>query len=265
MPDLARPCALEHFDAIVQRLAARPPAVFLDYDGTLVPIAPRPDQARLPETRRAMLERLASACPVAIVTGRALDDIERLVDSTRLYYAASHGYDISGPAGVRHQPAPSLSRDIDVVASRLSPHVERVPGAVMESKVFSIAVHFRLVSPGAEQVLEQAIDEALADRPALTKASGKMLFEIRPSMDWHKGAALSWLLDHFAARGPMRVPLFIGDDTTDEDALRAVAPIGVGVFVGPPPPWNTAAHYGLADARAVETFVRRLVERWDRQ
>jgi trehalose-phosphatase len=259
MTDLARPCALEHFEDIVQALATGAPAVFLDYDGTLVPIAPRPDQAILPVQTRAMLERLAGSCPVAIVTGRALDDIVRLVDSPLLFYAASHGYDICGPAGLRHQPAPSLSRDIDAVTNRLRPQVDRVAGAVMESKVFSIAVHYRLAEPGAHEPLERAIDEALADHPALTKTSGKKLFEIRPAMDWHKGAAVSWLLEHLGQSGPARMPLFVGDDLTDEDALQAVEHTGIGIFVGPSPSWETAARYGLADTHEVERFVQRLI------
>jgi trehalose-phosphatase len=258
MSDLARPSALEHFDDLLQRVAARPPAVFLDYDGTLVPIASRPELAVLSTEGRTMLERLARVCPVAVVTGRSLRDIERLVASPELYYAASHGYDIAGPADLRHQRAPLLSRDVEVVANRLRPHVQRVQGALMESKVFSIAVHFRLVRSGEEQILDRAIDEALADRPALTRTTGKKLFEIRPAMDWHKGAAVAWLLEHLRERGPARIPLFIGDDRTDEDALRTVEPIGIGIFVGPPPAWETAAHYGLADTDAVTTFVQRL-------
>src|SRR5690606_3826062 len=136
MADLARPSALEHFEEIRQRLLARPPAVFLDYDGTLVPIAPRPEAAIIRPEQRAMLERLACSCPVAVVTGRARSDIERLVDSDALFYAASHGYDIAGPDGLRHQVDPSLRHEIDTLTNRLRPQVQGVQGAVMESKVF---------------------------------------------------------------------------------------------------------------------------------
>ena len=260
MSELARPSALDRFEDIRQCLGDRAPAVFLDYDGTLVPIAPRPDLAVLAPQRRALLERLARVCPVAVVTGRGLSDIQALVDSPLLYYAASHGYDIAGPGGLRHQPDPSLSTEIDVLTGRLRPQVERVTGAVMESKVFSIAVHYRLVRPGEEAELERAIDEALQDHPAIVKATGKRLFELRPAMQWHKGAAVSWLLDHLRATGPERTPLFIGDDLTDEDALRTVAESGVGIFVGPPPQWETAAHHGLHDPDEVDRFVHRLLD-----
>lgn len=214
--------------------------------------------------QRAMLERLACSCPVAVVTGRARSDIERLVDSDALFYAASHGYDIAGPDGLRHQVDPSLRHEIDTLTNRLRPQVQGVQGAVMESKVFSIAVHYRQVRPGEEEALEQAIDDALSAHPALTKTSGKKLFEIRPTMAWHKGAAVSWLLDHLRGRGPSRMPLFIGDDLTDEDALRTVEREGVGIFVGPPPAWDTAARYALADPDEVQTFVRRLIETLER-
>jgi trehalose-phosphatase len=260
MPDLARPSALDHIEEIGRQLLERPPAVFLDYDGTLVPIAPRPDLAVMLPEQRTLLERLARVCPVAIVTGRGLDDIQRLVDSSILHYAASHGYDIAGPDGLRHQPDPSLSTAIDAATRQLRPHVERVPGAVMESKVFSIAVHHRQVSPGKEKALASAIAEVLADHPMLVESAGKRLFEIRPAMSWHKGSAVSWLLDHFRQTGPSRIPLFIGDDRTDEDALETVASTGVGIFVGPPPAWETAAHYGLADTDEVERFLHHLLE-----
>ena len=93
----ALPSALQRVNDIYGRLAGRTMAVFLDYDGTLTPIVRRPEDAELSQSMRQIIGRLAEHCPVAIVSGRDLQDVRSVVGVDRLYYAGSHGFDIDGP------------------------------------------------------------------------------------------------------------------------------------------------------------------------
>ncbi|HEY9421471.1 MAG TPA: trehalose-phosphatase, partial [Thermoanaerobaculia bacterium] len=99
-----RPSALERWDEIETHLRGRRPALFLDYDGTLSPIAPRPEMATLPEPTREVLRRLAGEVPVVIVSGRGREDVAALVGLDGLAYAGSHGFDIAGPPPVPGAP-----------------------------------------------------------------------------------------------------------------------------------------------------------------
>jgi alpha,alpha-trehalase len=97
------PSALEQFAALQRRLAGRQVAIFCDYDGTLAPIVGSPELARLDPATRAVLERLADQCVVAIISGRDLTDVMTMVATDKLWYAGSHGFDLSGPGGMRDE------------------------------------------------------------------------------------------------------------------------------------------------------------------
>ncbi|MEM7154559.1 MAG: trehalose-phosphatase [Myxococcota bacterium] len=255
------PDALEHWDALQARLQGAPVAVFLDYDGTLTPIQARPQDAIMDPSMREAVQHLAAQHFVAIVTGRGLDDARALVGIPTLAYATNHGLEIEGP-DFRFEPDPTLRPTFASLRERVDALVAGVEGVVVEHKGLSIAIHVRLVDPAAAAQIEAGIDEIIAEHPSLRKGTGKKVFELRPTLDWHKGAAVRWLSERLATTtgGTAPVALFIGDDLTDEDALAQVHEHGVGIFVGQPQ-WDTAARYGLADPAAVEVFLRRLVGR----
>src|SRR4029450_3453680 len=98
------PSALERANEIRSLLSVRRLAVFLDYDGTLTPIVERPEDALLPAETRAAIERLAALAPVAIVSGRDLADVRRLMGIEGITYAGSHGFDVLLPDGSAHPP-----------------------------------------------------------------------------------------------------------------------------------------------------------------
>lgn len=259
----ALPDALEHFDAIAQMLAGQRPAVFLDYDGTLTPIVDRPDRALLSDAMRAAVRDLAARCPVAIVSGRDRADVERLVGIEELIYAGSHGFDIAGPDGLQlqHEEAVEFMPALDRAETLLRERLAGIDGALIERKRYAIAAHYRLVAPDQTPAIEAAVDAALAqEERQLRKTGGKMIFELRPRLPWHKGRAVCWLLEVLKLDRPDVLPIYIGDDETDEDAFTALNERGgLGLLVAAGPQ-ASAAHYRLRDPDAVGTFLRRLLE-----
>lgn len=220
--------------------------VALDFDGTLAPIAPSPDKAHLPATARAALARLArrSDTVLAIVSGRALSDIKERVGIPDIYYAGNHGLEIEGP-GVDevHEEATRARPHIVACIAALEPLLAAVPGSILEDKGLTISIHFRQVTDLAavERIRSQLEGHCAAD-PALHLFEGKMVFEVRPAVDWDKGRATEFLLNTLAREDDIAIPaLFVGDDRTDEDAFRALRGRGEGVIVAPVPPPDTAA------------------------
>jgi trehalose-phosphatase len=252
-----RPSALEHWEEIVERLARRRPAVFLDYDGTLSPIAPRPELATLPEETREILRRLAERTPVAILSGRGREDVAALVGLPDLAYAGSHGFDIAGP-GLRLEVGEGIPERIESAAAQLRRDLEGLPGVLIEPKRFALSIHFRLVDERHLPLIDAAVDAAAAAHPGLRKAHGKKLFELRPDLDWDKGKALLWLLDALGLDDGHHLPLYIGDDLTDEDAFRAIAGLGLGILVTEEPR-ETAAEYSLRSPGEVKELLERLL------
>ena len=196
-------------------------AVFLDYDGTLTPIVERPEDALLPAETRAAIERLAALAPVAIVSGRDLADVRRLIGIEGITYAGSHGFDVVLPDGSAHQRGTEFLPALEAAERDLRARLASVPGAQIEAKTFAIAVHVRRVREELVPDVEAAVAGVAAADPRLRRTGGKKVFEIRPAVAWDKGKALLWLLDVLEL-GPGVLPVYVGDDETDEDAFRAV-------------------------------------------
>lgn len=255
------PSALERFEEILPRPPTRP-ATFLDYDGTLAPIAPRPEEALLPEATREAVRRLARRCPVAIVSGRDLAELKALVRVPGLAYAGSHGFEVEPPEG---PAALGPERDrflpaLDAAERDLRARTRGLPGVFVERKRFSVALHHRLAAPDGAALAAEAFSVVRASHPELRAIEGKRVFELLPAVAWDKGKAVLALTERFRRYGGDFAPLYLGDDATDEDAFRAVRDAGVGIAVLEAPR-ATAARYRLANVEEVRRFLERLAER----
>ncbi|GJD06205.1 Probable trehalose-phosphate phosphatase E [Galdieria sulphuraria] len=254
------PSALDSLNEILtEKLWSRNVILFLDYDGTLAPIVDDPDRAFLPEeTKTALLKLTELGIPVAIVSGRARRKIQNFVNIDTLYYAGSHGFDICGPNGyiVPHQVAgdtlPVLGEAAEIIKEQI---VQKYPGASMEDNILSKTLHYRRCSPNIIPELEKKLDNILDCFPQLQKTYGKCVFEIRPKFDWDKGKAVEWLLSALAVNSPDVVPIYIGDDRTDEDAFQVVVKKGVAIIVADESEYATFANFRLKDPSEVRKFL----------
>jgi trehalose-phosphatase len=254
------PSALEHRDELRTLLSGRRVGIFLDYDGTLTPIVERPEDALLPAGTRAAIERLAALAPVAVVSGRDLTDVRRLIGIEGITYAGSHGFDLVLPDGSTHQHGTEFLPALDAAERDLRARLSPVPGARIERKVFAVAVHVRQVDEELVPDVEGAVAAVAASDLRLRRTGGKKVFEIRPAVAWDKGTALLWLLDVLGL-GPDVLPVYVGDDETDEDAFRAVRERGLGVVVrGEGDDRPTLARYALRDTEESRAFVELLID-----
>ncbi len=244
---------------LLRLLHGRQPAVFLDYDGTLTPIVDKPELAVLADDMRDAVANLASLCTVAIISGRDRADVEKLVGLEGLIYAGSHGFDIAGPGGleIQHENGTAFVAAARKAVTLLENRLSEVSGALIEPKKFAVAVHYRQADPSSVPSIEKVVDDVVVEVPELIKTYGKKVFELRPNMDWDKGKALLWLLAALQIDRPDVVPIYLGDDETDEDALEVVADSGIGIFVGEPTR-DTAARFVLASPKEVRDFLLEL-------
>ena len=256
----APPSARDHAGAIHARLAEHQLALFLDYDGTLTPIVRRPEQAALSDAMRGVLRELANRCTVGIISGRDLDDLRQMVRLEPLVYAGSHGFDIVGPEGLRRQQQDAVTRlpSLDQAEQALREQLQPVAGAWVERKRFALAAHYREVADEDVERVREAVERVVAEHEDLRPREGKKIFELQPDVEWDKGRAVIWLLSTLGLDHPSILPVYIGDDTTDEDAFQSLHDRGLGIVVGAPVS-HTRAHYSLRDTDEVEAFLRDLI------
>jgi trehalose-phosphatase len=251
------PSALEHVHEIAGA-GDRGLAIFLDYDGTLTPIVSHPEKAFLSDSMRQTLRTLATRTPVAILSGRELEDVRTRVGIHGIIYAGSHGFDIAGMRELRRQEATKFLPALDAAEKELREKLAGIAGALIERKRFSIAAHYRNVNESDFPELERAVSEVAARHRELRTMEGKKVYELLPNTDWDKGKAVLWLLEHLRLECPDARPIYIGDDRTDEDAFRALEQRGVGILVSEEPR-PSAATYSLGNPSEVERFLRKLV------
>jgi trehalose 6-phosphate phosphatase len=188
-------------------------AILLDVDGTLAPIAPRPDGAHVPEETRAELTRLVGTYAlVACISGRTGEDARRLVGVDGVRYVGSHGLELEPEAADWGERIRSFANGVDWP---------------VEDKGLTVSFHYR--EAGDEEAALAYLEEVAerARREGLVPRFGRKVLEIRPPVRADKGTAVEHLLDE----ADLQRALYAGDDTTDLDGFRAVGGLEVGVRV----------------------------------
>ena len=237
-----------------------------DYDGTLTPIAGRPQDALLPDDVRTSLRALAErpAFSVGIISGRSLREVRAMVGVEGIYYAGNHGLEIEGPGLSFVHPAAEAARPlIRELASQLTARLGEIQGVVIEDKGLTLSLHYRLVSADGEHVVVETfrrVTSPLLDSGKIRVTTGKKVLEVRPPIDWDKGKALETIrIELEGLSGPGRLlTIYLGDDLTDEDAFKAIRRTGGWeVFVGKE---NEAsnADYFLSSTLEVAAFLTEL-------
>ena len=204
-------------------------AVFLDIDGTLIDLAPTPDAvvvpAELPGTLRALRARLGGA--VAVLSGRKMADIDRLIGPDYAA-AAEHGGILRGADGAVTQVARRPAK-YEAWLEVLNARAAAMPGVLVEVKAFNLVVHYRQ-APWYEAELRGLVEQLVAGSEDATLLRAHCAFELK-ARGGDKGAALAAFMREAPFAG--RVPIFVGDDVTDEPAIsRAAALGGAGLHVG---------------------------------
>jgi trehalose 6-phosphate synthase/phosphatase len=235
---------------VLDRFGMSGVSLFLDFDGTIAPIAEAPDRVVVPLQVKSALERLAAIRPLAVISGRALDDLRERVGISGIIYAGNHGAEIMiGDKVVRDSRTDEATASLQSFLGALRSGISSVPGVLIEDKGITASVHFRKVDPSQEgEVLcifwRVARDYAREFRIT----TGKKVLEIRPQNAWNKGDAVKRILEHW---GGNEMPLYVGDDTTDEDAYRIIRENGISVSIGE----NAEADYYLRSQDEVGPFL----------
>ncbi|XP_065871298.1 trehalose-phosphate phosphatase A [Euphorbia lathyris] len=279
---LKYPSALACFDQIANFARGKRIALFLDYDGTLSPIVDNPDCAFMSSAMRNVVKKVSKCFPTAIISGRSCDKVYQFVGLNELYYAGSHGMDIVGPVKesvsgnypncVRStdkqgeevnlfQPASEFLPMIQEVLNSLIESTKNIKGAHVENNKFCVSVHYRNVDEKNWTAVAQCVHDVIKNYPRLRLTHGRKVLEIRPVINWDKGKAVTFLLESLGLNNCEEVlPIYVGDDRTDEDAFKVLRErnCGYGILVSSAPK-DTNALYSLRDPSEVMEFLKSLV------
>ena len=235
--------------------------LLLDYDGTLCPIASRPDLAVCPPRVKPLLEKLRDSpkARVAIISGRALEDLKDKVRVEGIIYVGNHGLEVENPAGThRKKLSPARQNELKKIRGSLETDLEPIPGILFEDKGPILAVHYRNAPREFALRVQEEVEKALQPFPDRWQSSpGKKIVEIRPNIDFDKGKTVKEILNRFPSVKLLSV--YLGDDRSDEEAFRAMGSRGISIRVGSGAA-PSSAHYFLRGPEEVSGFLRRCEE-----
>ncbi len=257
----------DEWDSISRRLESVDHVLFLsDYDGTLTPIVDRPELAVLNNNTRKLLRKLVKnrRYTVGIISGRALSDLKSKIDLEGIIYAGNHGLEIEGFGSSFLEPiAEEMRPFLGMLNKALSATMRGIKGVFVENKGLTLSVHYRMVK-GTEEIKVRDALEKITDPLNVTGkikvTHGKKVYEIRPPVDWNKGKAVAWLTARLRDEidGTQVMPLYLGDDLTDEDAFELInREDGISIFVGEEDS-TSVARYFLKSPDEVAEFLKML-------
>jgi trehalose 6-phosphate phosphatase len=217
-----------------ERLERKPLALLLDYDGTLSAIAPTPAEAKLPYAAQELLRALVRLkdVKVAVISGRALADLRRMVPVGGVTFVGSHGVEFPLKGPVSKRVPNRYLQELRQLRGALKGELRELSGVLLEQKPFSLAIHYRRASPGDEKAVKRIVLDLCEDavhQGHVSIMTGKKVIEIMPPTSMDKGAATQRLLRRW---GEKYLPIYIGDDRTDEAAFGALRDRGITIKVG---------------------------------
>jgi trehalose 6-phosphate phosphatase len=241
--------------------------VLSDFDGTLAPIVERPEMAELDAGTRQVLRRLAADARVTlgIVSGRALGDLKNKVGIAGLVYAGNHGLEIEGPGFLFVNPlAEQIKPVFRVLRQVLNMTAGSIKGVFVEDKGLSLSVHYRQAPEGSSEAVRQMVEHSIRGpllSGLLKLTPGKKVLEVRPAVAWDKGRAIRLLMKRYGKGGLLSgvMPLYFGDDISDEDGFAVIEKYGAGitVHVGGEVPASSARFF-LKSPQEVAFFLSKL-------
>ncbi|KAL4574772.1 hypothetical protein LXL04_021610 [Taraxacum kok-saghyz] len=286
------PSAITSFQQMINASKGKQIVVFLDYDGTLSPIVSDPECAFMSDQMRTAVRDVSNHFPTAIISGRSREKVFDFVKLKTVYYSGSHGMDTMGPAPknvvydnkylqkisdnegndfIVFQPARDFLSAIEKFSDtwhaqmlrEIKERTENIKGVVIEDNRFCLSVHYRHVKNEDYKKLEEELELLLVKNPGFHITKGNKVLELRPSIGWNKGDALKYLLDTLGFHKSSDVfPIYIGDDTTDEDAFKVLREGGEGYpVIVSSSPRETVATHSLRNPSEVQSFLMRL-GRW---
>lgn len=236
-------------------------ALFLDFDGTLVPIQEDPSSCVLGGGIKQQLKSLADSgrCYITILSGRSLPDIKAMVGVPNICYSGNHGLVISGnDMAYVHPRAMSAKHFVDKAARMLNKEIAGIEGVWIERKKFTVSLHYRSVRKEDAFVAKKAfyrVVSQFSEDDGLAVIRGKMVLELVPDVSWTKGSAALWILNNLKGK---YLPICVGDDITDESVFSTLYREGITVRVGRSK--RSAAKYHLKGQREVSTFLQHVLD-----
>ena len=234
--------------------------LFLDFDGTLAPIARDPESVRLDFETKKILSKLSASDRIrlCVISGRRIRALRSILGLKNVCYVGNHGFEIqaSGVAPPTAAIAPGKIRKIlRPVAQRLKAAFKSFSGVLFEDKRHTLSLHFRNVAEKDLKNFRKRFEDIKSGFLGLSLIwrEGKRVFEVLPNIHWNKGSAALVICDRF----PDRLPVILGDDRTDEDMFRALKKRGITVRVGRSQ--HSEAEYYLTSQRQVAAFLKKML------
>ena len=235
-------------------------ALFLDFDGTLVPIQKDPASCYLsPDTKKLLASILSSGkSVVTILSGRSLSDLKKRLSLRGAFYAGNHGLEISGP-DIRfiHQGARLLKPALNNILRKLQKEINGCEGLLLENKSYSFALHYRNAAKETVPFIRKLFYSVITKEPAYAQSftimRGKKVLELLPKVSWNKGAAALHIMQKL---GGKYMPICVGDDATDETLFKAFYETGITIRIGYSQ--RTSAEHYLKGQREVSLLLQQI-------
>ena len=239
---------------VIEQIQKSKNILFLtDFDGTLTPIVEKPELASLSNETRQLLDSLARQphLTIGIISGRALSDLKDKINLDNIIYSGNHGFEIEGPSLNFINPiADEIRPFFRLIKNVLTLALGSIKGVFIEDKGITLSVHYRQVEARKVSDVESVVKKVVSG-PAMGSifmiTPGKEVYDVKPAASWDKGKAIRLLMKRFGKGGRRSglLPVYLGDDLTDEDGFQVIEKYGEGitVHIGESQDKSTARYY----------------------